>query len=310
MMSKALFEKLEFVARKVRKNEQPFGGLVLCLCGDFFQLPPVSRNGAIGDDSLFCFESETWARSLAGPSGQQNCFSLTQVFRQKDARLLDLLSEVRHNAVTSQGLQTLAELQRPLVVKEGIEPTKLFPTNQKADAVNLQRLASLPGGEGMEYSFTAKDLIPTGHNVAPDALDSMMTYPRRLELKVGAQVMLIKNTTPTLVNGSRGVVTSFCPVGTDGTQLPRVRFLCGTETLIMLEEEKKEVGNGRHITRVQVPLRLSWALTIHKAQAGQAYVALSRARTLEGLRVLSFDPRRFWTSPKVAEFYKRHVRAL
>jgi len=323
MMSKALFEKLEFVARKVRKNEQPFGGIVLCLCGDFFQLPPVSCSDASEDDSLFCFESERWARTLTGPSGQQNCFSLTEVFRQKEARLQALLSEVRHNAVTSQGIQALTELKRPLVVKEGIEPTKLFPTNRKADAHNMQRLASLPGGQGMEFSFTALDSIPAGQRMMPDALDAILTYPRRLELKVGAQVMLIKNLTSTLVNGSRGVVTSFCRVR--GTQLPCVRFLCGTEQVIFSKKETV-AGDGGQITRLQVPLRLSWALTIHKAQgmsidflevdlrnafeAGQAYVALSRARTLEGLRVLSFDPRRFWTNPKVAEFYKKHVQAL
>jgi len=324
---KALFEKLEFVARKVRKIEKPFGGLVLCLCGDFFQLPPVSRNGAVGDDSMFCFESKLWGECLAGSSGKQNCFSLTEVFRQKDARLLDLLSEVRHNAVTTQGLQTLADLRRPLVVKEGIEPTKLFPTNQRADAVNIERLAALPGGEGNEIVLTAKDLVPEGHIVTPDQLDAMTMFPRRLELKVGAQVMLLKNTTPTLVNGSRGVVTSFRPIDVAQTRfLPMVRFASGEHILVGLEEDKKEVSGKRHIIRIQVPLRLSWAITIHKAQgmsidylevdlrnvfeAGQAYVALSRARTLEGLRVLSFDPRKFWTSPKVAEFYKNHVQSF
>jgi len=321
MMSKALFEKLEYVARKVRKKEQPFGGVVLCLCGDFFQLPPVSR-GASGDDALFCFESPAWAACLANGG----CFELTEVFRQKDARLLAMLSEVRHNQVTEAGLRILGELRRELKVQQGIEPTRLFPTNSKADQVNLARLAALPGGEGLQAVFEAKDQVPDGAYLVPGAIDQMSMFARRLELKVGAQVMLLKNTTQTLVNGSRGVVEGFQRVSVDGEDLPVVRFMSGEVRVVHRADDDKDIAGGRKIRRSQVPLRLSWAITIHKSQgmsidflevdlrhvfeAGQAYVALSRARTMEGLRVLSFDPRKFWTSPKVLEFYKRHVRPI
>lgn len=325
MMSKALFEKLEYVARKTRRREEPFGGVVLCLCGDFFQLPPVSRSGTSGEDRQFCFESELWAKCLAGSSSKQNCFSLTEVFRQKDARLLEMLSEVRHNSVTNRGLQTLADLRRELVVKEGIEPTKLYSTNSRADTVNNQRLAALPGGEGRAATYDAQDKVPEGMMMTPDQLDGMSMFPRRLELKVGAQVMLLKNKTPTLVNGSRGTVIAF-QQSEDGFLLPVVRWISGETMVVLREEDSKEASRGRNITRMQIPLRLSWAITIHKAQgmsidflevdlrnvfeAGQAYVALSRARTLEGLRVLSFDPRKFWTCPKVAEFYRNHVQPI
>jgi len=105
-----------------------------------------------------------------------------------------------------------------------------------------------------------------------------------------------------------------------------VKFLNGESLLCTPEQDEKEVAGGRKVVRNQVPLRLSWAMTIHKAQgmsidflevdlrnvfeAGQAYVALSRARTIEGLRVLSYDARKFWTSPKVAAFYGAHVRPI
>ncbi|CAK0902786.1 unnamed protein product [Prorocentrum cordatum] len=120
MMSKALFEKLEFVARKMKKNELPFGGVTLVLCGDFFQLPPVSRGGASVDEARFCFESEAWGRCLrAAAGGPENTFSLNEVFRQKDGRLLRLLSEVRHNSLTPQGLRLLEDLRRELGVGRG-----------------------------------------------------------------------------------------------------------------------------------------------------------------------------------------------
>jgi len=251
---------------------------------------------------------------------------LTEVFRQKDAKLLAMLSEVRHNQVSEVGILTLRELQRELVVQKGIEPTRLFPTNSRADQVNLERLAALPGGEGRQALFEALDKVPEGAFLMPDAVDQMSMFPRRLELKVGAQVMLLKNTSPTLVNGSRGVVEAFERHGVDGELAPVVRFLSGEVMVVNRVDDEKDVARGKVLRRSQVPLRLSWAITIHKAQgmsidflevdlrhvfeAGQAYVALSRARTLEGLRVLSFDPRRFWTSPKVLDFYKRHVRPI
>lgn len=335
MMSKGLFEKLEYVARRVRRKEQPFGGVVLCLCGDFYQLPPVSR-GPVGDDALFCFESDVWAKCLAAPTGgtnRQNCFSLTQVFRQKDPRLLDMLSQVRHNSLKDDGLATLNFLKRPLVEKDGIKPTKLFATNAQADKVNadcLRELKDPQTGEVWEATYEAAhwkagpNAVPYGFADEAAFMDAMSMYPRRLELKVGAQVMLLKNTSATLVNGSRGVVEGFELY--DDEHYPRVRFLSGEEMLVTREEDSKDGRNNQKVTRAQVPLRLSWAITIHKAQGmsidclqvdlrnvfekGQAYVALSRARTIEGLQVLSFDPGRFWTSPKVAEFYEKHVQQI
>lgn len=327
MMSMGLFEKLEFVARKMRGNERPFGGVILCLCGDFFQLPPVSR-GSVGDDARFCFESEAWMRCFVprGSARGENCFQLTEIFRQKDARLIELLSEVRNNNVSEAGVEALKGLSRPLTIKQGFEPTRLFPTNDRADAVNRERLSTLEGGEGRQAVFEARDQVPDGIFVSETTYDHMTTYPRRLELKVGAQVMLLSNISESLVNGSRGVVTCFKQKPGSEELLPSVQFLSGESLLVTRMNDSKDLSGGRAFVRNQVPLRLSWAITIHKSQgmsidflevdlksvfeAGQAYVALSRARTLEGLRVLSFDTRKFWTSAKVVEFYRTRVQPV
>jgi len=325
MISKGLFEKLEFVARRMRSCDKPFGGIVLCLCGDFFQLPPVSR-GAVGDDALFCFESEAWRRCFASLVGDgENCFSVTEIFRQRDASLLRLLSEVRHNNLTDFGMQTLQQLGRELSYQD-IEPTRLFPTNRAADDVNAQRLAALPGGERREATYEASDKRPEGMHMTDESLDAMTLFPRTLELKVGAQVMLLKNTSASLVNGSRGVVEGFVAERPGAERLPVIRFRNGEAIIVDRASDVKDLAGGHKFSRFQLPLRLSWAMTIHKSQgvtidflevdlrnvfeAGQAYVALSRARTLEGLRVLSFDVRKIWSSPKVVEFYKQRVRPV
>ena len=170
-------------------------------------------------------------------------------------------------------------------------------------------------------------------------------FPDRLPLRVGAQVMLLKNQPALrLWNGSRGVVIGFIDPVTEADRfslietlpkgvkrpdlLPLVRFSTGQEVTVSIETYEME-GLGKHrvrARRAQIPLRLSWAITIHKSQgmsldflkvdasksfeAGQAYVALSRARSIEGLQVLSFDERKCWCDPKVVDFYKSSVRPL
>jgi len=316
MMSKALFELLEFIARKVRGIEQPFGGLQLCLCGDFFQLPPVSR-GSSGDESCFCFESNEWDNCV------KRCVELTTVYRQRDASLLRLLSEVRFNCASAETLDLLRRLGRELPVDEGILPTRLYPTNAAADRVNVSHLEKLDA-ESVVYG--AKD-TPPHLNAQLNALTLFAENGERLELKVGAQVMMLMNK-GTLVNGSRGRVARFEEPGehNQGAEpLPVVRWLNGLETVVARDELTRETPTGK-MHRSQLPLKLCWAMTVHKAQGmsidrlevdlshvfekGQAYVALSRARTLEGLRVLGFNEKRFFTDQRVADFYRRCVRPV
>ena len=165
-------------------------------------------------------------------------------------------------------------------------------------------------------------MLDLGSYIHPNSVESMMSLPGSLELRVGAQVILLRNLSETLVNGSRGVLESFA----DGfsPRIPMVRWCTGELLPVYHVSEVKELGGGKVVSRTQVPLKLAWAITIHKSQGmsidllevdlravfapGQAYVALSRARTLEGLRILSFDTRKFWINPLVVDFYERSVR--
>jgi ATP-dependent DNA helicase PIF1 len=305
MLSRELFEKLEEVARRVRSSERPFGGVQVVLCGDMFQLPPVSQEDRDDPSRQYCFESPLWKTVI------QRTVELTHVYRQADAAFVQLLSEVRHARLSAGSIEALAALERPLPERAGVLPTRLFATNAEAESVNQGHLDALPGPV---LRFEASDTY-----VRPelqDLLDKTCAAPKVLDLRVGAQVLLLKNLAPGLVNGSRGVVTHFHPA----TSMPYVRFL-GAETEVLLEHEVWEYESrtdGVLAARAQVPLRLAWAITIHKSQGmsldylevsldqtfetGQVYVALSRARTLDGLRVLGFHPGKVRTCPRVQAF--------
>jgi len=309
MMSKKLFETVEYIARMIRQRTEPFGGVKLCLCGDFFQLPPVSRGNPNSDESLYCFDSPLWEKCV------DHCVELTKVFRQKDAQLLDLLNEVRFGQATKTSLDLLCQLRRPLPASD-IKPTRLYPANVAVDSINKRELDAIPGETRV---YRAKDVPPH----MTEQLTKMSMYPQSLELKVGAQVMMLKNVGD-LVNGSRGVVTDF-HLTEGGIEVPIVKWMHGGRSMVTMDESSRETPTGL-LKRIQLPLKLSWAMTIHKSQGmsidrlevdlkhvfekGQAYVALSRARSLEGLCVTAFDATRFWTDPRVVAFYQNSVRPV
>lgn len=306
MLSQSLFEMLEYIARRVRGGDRPFGGLQLCLCGDFFQLPPMGRErGGI----QFCFQSACWSQCI------DCCVELTTVYRQRDASLLKLLREVRSNTVSQASVQLLQSLARPVQMHGNVMPTRLLPVNAAVDRINAEHLASLPG---VPQVYRAVDHPPH----LSSQLTSLTNYQEVLELKVGAQVMMLKNM-GSLVNGSRGTVVDFA--AGEGPTFPVVQWMSGAVSVVGHHELHYETSRG-HLTRRQLPLKLGWAMTIHKAQGmsidlldvdiscvwekGQAYAALSRARTLEGLRVRAFDVRRFWTDHRVVQFYHDHVKQV
>ena len=379
MLSRRLFEVLDRVGRNIRKNDSPFGGIQLVLCGDFFQLPPVSKDfknartptpaeiELANLDKQMCFESPIWNSVI------KEHIVLRKVFRQQDLGLVNLLNEVRFNSISEKNIKLLKSLCRPLVCPPGITPTILTPFNAKADTINQGRLDALPekpvsthqqtyqqtyqqtnqqietkeeGGDPLyygKYTYTARD--SGADEFMRQNIDKLTCYPKVLTLKVGAQVMMLKNNSAlSLVNGSCGVVEGFrlsesvdrdkvevlesvkCP---GNSMLPVVRFANGVVATIGIEaftvEDAVNPSLPPRAKRDQIPLRLAWAVTIHKAQgmtidylqvdvrnvfeAGQAYVALSRARSVEGLQVLSFDEKKFWCDPKVVNFYKTTVDA-
>jgi hypothetical protein len=233
-------------------------------------------------------------------------------------------------------------LRRELNLPRGIVPTQLVPVNATADAINIRELEKLAPEPAVMYA--ANDWGQDAY--ALDMLGKITLFPERLSLRVGAQVMLLKNhANLKLWNGSRGLVIGFfnnkntvsrqydvidtCPrASAKYDLLPIVRFSTGQEVVIGYDAFELEGAGKNKIrgSRQQLPLRLSWAITIHKSQgmsldflmvdasrsfeAGQAYVALSRARSLEGLQVMSFDPRKCWCDTKVVEFYRNGMTKL
>ncbi|XP_043272559.1 ATP-dependent DNA helicase PIF1 isoform X3 [Venturia canescens] len=306
MVDGDFFDKMEAVARHIRKNDKPFGGIQLILCGDFFQLPPVSKSEK---KTKFCFQSMAWKECI------KYNFELNTVYRQEDPKFVDLLNRIRVGYVTEEIACTLRATSSQKIEKNGILATRLCSHICEADEINSSQLDKLAGEEKI---FIAQD---SDENMTK-ILEQQLPVPHKLTLKVGAQVMLLKNININsgLVNGARGIIVKF--VG----DTPVVQFRSGKEYHATLEKWTiKRMGNS-FVHRKQIPLKLAWAFSIHKSQgltldcvemslgrvfdAGQAYVALSRAQSLDSLRVLDFNTEQIWADRNVLEFYKRFRRNL
>lgn len=355
MVDGQLFDKLEQIARTIRNNGRPFGGIQLVFTGDFFQLPPVPDRNT---EAKFVFEAVNWATCI------QHTILLTHVFRQKDEEFAKMLNEMRLGKMSPGTIRAFKSLSRPLNFKDDLEATELYPRREEVENANQNRMRRL---SGQTMTFSAIDTGVQDLNVRKNLLANFIA-PETLEIKKGAQVMLIKNIDAQLVNGSLGIVQSFMDEGTfftykedeptfltaqdDGDNKeeiaaarekiqaarmkanaagstrcwPMVRFNLADGTsrdvLCTPDEWKTEAQNGEIIAkRTQVPLILAWALSIHKAQGqtlnrvkvdlgkvfekGQAYVALSRATSKEGLQVLRFDERKVMVHQKVLHFYSK-----
>ncbi len=322
MIERKLFELLDFVGRKVRGNDQPFGGLQLILCGDFLQLPPVpSKFSQVRE---FCFESPVWSELGLGDVDRQsghatihkkNMIHLSRVMRQTDSAFVNILNDVRLGRVDEDQLKLLNSCLVKIKPRptDGIIPTKLYSINKDVDQENLDRLKELPDELVEIKAADVWGQVPSDGTSGKRAILEIAnrSIPTTIQLKVGAQVMLLRNRnaegrsgskrSTTLVNGSRGVVTGFVESATvAGGLVPRVCFDNGQEIIVGPVEyiTKSPSGDGQLI-RMQVPLKLAWAITIHKSQGstltraelmlsntfdyGQAYVALSRVTSLDGL---------------------------
>ncbi len=320
MMTPDLFQKLDAIGKSLRNSSQPWGGIQLVVCGDFFQLPPVSKEAGI---AKYAFECQEWN------SANLVTHTLTQIERQKDAQFQKLLNEARTGTL-SDASAAILQSRRKLPWKElVIKPTLLFSRNADVDAINMDNLAAL---EKPIHTFSAKtriDLvdedgipyedIPSGELLERliQKMDNDSPYNTELEICEGCQVMLLynKDMDAGLVNGSRGVVKGFRRE--DG--VPIVQFLTGQP--ICIEAHEWTSNDTPCLKRVQIPLRVAYAVTIHKSQGatldcalvdigsstfetGQAYVALSRVRNLESLYVHNLDVTRIRADPRVVEFYK------
>lgn len=314
MVDGQFFEKIEAVARHIRRNDRPFGGIQLILCGDFLQLPPVIK-GDFGaaptttPQQRFCFQSSAWETCI------QCVFELKQVHRQSDPEFVKILNHLRIGHVNDSITSRLAATSKQKIEGNGILATQLCSHTNDANSINESKLENL---DGDKILFKADDSDAS----MTRTLDQQIQAPSQLYLKVNAQVMLLKNINISngLVNGARGVVVRM------EKDLPVVRFKNNQEYVCKHERWIIKTASGNHITRRQVPLKLAWAFSIHKSQgltldcvemslskvfeAGQAYVALSRAKSLQSIRILDFDAKQVWANPHVLQFYKGFRRKL
>lgn len=315
MMHHFRFDLLDRIARRMKKTDKPFGGMQVVLCGDFFQLPPVSRGGE--PDALFIYEAQSWI-----DAGFTVCY-LSEQFRQKDDVSLSILNEIRSGQVSDESRELLGERHIDRLresaeaggsardvgeIVRDIEPTRLFTHNIDVDTVNDTELDKV---QADEYIY---EMRSRGKEFLVATLKKSCLAPERLRLRKGARVMCVKNNADAgFVNGTLGVVVS-CGPGV----APVIRTVQG-KTITIEEATWKIEEDGKMIAEItQYPLRLAWAITVHKSQGmsldavevdlsrafepGMGYVALSRVRTLAGLTILGINEAALQVHPEVLAF--------
>ncbi len=301
MLDGTILDMVDLILKTARGKSEPFGGVQVVFVGDFFQLPPIARNGAA---MRYAFASRAWeaARPLI-------CY-LSEQWRHEDEMLAGLLSAIRRAAVEDDHYTLLSE--QTAIAHEGIVPTRLYTHNADVDAVNDRELKVLQG-YGRTFTMAGKGSKPMVESLMRNCLS-----PQALVLKEEAMVMCTKNNFETgYVNGTLGRVVGFDP--DDGFPV----ILTADERKITIRPVSWEVvDEGKVLASImQVPLRLAWAITVHKSQGmsldaaevdlsrafvyGQGYVALSRVRTLAGLKVLGVGPQALMVDPRVVAHDER-----
>ncbi len=307
MIAADVFELLDYVLRYVRKANVPFGGIQLVLLGDFLQLPPIHRGN---ESNKFCFESSVWQDLQI-----KTCF-LRQVYRQQEQKFITLLDHLRLGKLTEEDVFILNSRMNLDCSSLLIKPTILTTHNTLAEQANKIELESILN---KTISFEQQC------NGSPDKIAFLQKYclaPVKLDLKVGAQVMMIRNTyiKNGVINGSIGVVLDFTIRNT-----PIVEFENKIIIKIQSAEWKYVEFNPLSLQQEtkasirQLPLIHAWSITVHKSQGmtidailcdlgrlfeyGQGYVALSRAKSLSGLFMKSFDFSRVRVATRAVEFY-------
>ncbi|MGI9027635.1 MAG: AAA family ATPase [Candidatus Saccharimonadales bacterium] len=292
------------VAKLLRDSPEPFGGMQVILTGDLFQLPPINR-GREPDD--FVHASRAWQE--LDPA---ICY-LTSQHRQNDGALLGLLNALRTDTFDEFHAETLQERVGMKPDESEVVLTRLYTHNVNVDTINDQQLAALPG------EVEVYEMDTTGRKQSVEQLQKSVLAPERLELKIGAEVMFVANNFAAgFANGTRGQVIDF-----DG-DWPRVRLQANNKIITVEPHSWRYEEDGRERGSVsQLPLRLAWAITIHKSQGmsldsalidlsraftyGMGYVALSRVRSIDGLYLSGINDMALRLHPQIFAF-DAHLR--
>ena len=321
MMSQYTFEMIDYIARKLRKNEKPFGGIQVIFSGDFYQLPPVfNKLTETQQKKAFCFESPLWNETF------KNYIIFNENFRQnKDKKYENILNEIRNNNISIDNIEILLNCTKRNCDIQNT-PTLLYPTKKMVDNYNNKEFNKLNNNEINSYrpciykynNKTKKyDLLEKDTKANNTIKTKQIKYymlDDELKLCVGCKVMVTANINfeRKLVNGTQGIIIDFI----DGNPL------------IEIDNNQRELiepytwkSHDEQFKIEQIPLILSWAITIHKSQGitldkvrvnlgssvfeyGQSYVALSRVKSLDGLFLDSINFQKIKTNPKVVKFYK------
>lgn len=329
MLDSSTFTYINEVLKAVRENDKPFGGIQVLIFGDFFQLPPVRMEE---DGKDFCFNSQTWTEL------NLKAVILKDVKRQSEKELSEALNNVRIDKTSAEDLKVFYKRDVEPDYEAPKDILQIFGTNADADAYNDKCFKEIPE---RPYIYEAKDELYIYNDIGESSVTVLNTKdiantkvskydlmalkkfnedckaPEKLELKEGCRVMLLKNIDVKrgLANGSCGTIKQLTSGSID------ILFDNGVRAN-MLPVEFEYIKEGRtKIKRTQYPLRLAYGITIHKSQGmtfdklvvnfnrifdyGQAYVALSRTKTLEGLIIRGFDHNKIIANKKVVDFYKQ-----
>jgi len=321
MLTGLLFNKLNYIAMELRRNQySPFGGMQVVLLGDFYQLPPVQSED-------FVFESGAFKEYI------EYIIDLKEIIRQSDTNFQEILNNIRVNKLTEDNIKVLKSRTYEELEKEnnnfkedmddlGIKPTKIYTLKKDVETINNKKLLELKNEIKVYLPKTSVEANDDSNfkqkeiDMIVENMDKSGRYEVMLKLCIGAQVMFTVNKSDMgLVNGSRGVVTSF------QDNYPVVKFNNSVSEVIKSHSFEYEDIKKGFIYRTQIPLKLAWCITVHKSQGmsidiaevdignnvfeyGQTYVALSRVKSLEGLYIMKFNPKKIKCHPKVDNFYK------
>jgi ATP-dependent DNA helicase PIF1 len=342
MLSVKIFELLDAIGKAVRKNIRPFGGIQIILSGDFYQLPPVGSNDDI-TTSKFCFESVLWCNifnndnqiQLIKNFRQKNIEYINILNQIRTGSLKKKTYELLTNKVKEDIKRDTKKCVSDDIYDEHSFYTKIYPTRHMVSSENEKEMKKLDTNEFIyktkrvinnisEFCYTKKQEHVYG-NITQREIDHELSYiestlscDSNVYLKIGSRVMCVINTEigeNYLCNGSQGIVIRF----TQNYGHPVVKFM-GIESPITIAPHSWMSEKMPWVEVTQIPLILAWAITIHKSQGstldraeidvvrhvfecGQTYVALSRVKTLEGLKLTAFDINKITVSKKVQKFY-------
>ncbi|MRJ07351.1 helicase [Ornithobacterium rhinotracheale] len=289
MLHKHQLNAVNDVLQYFKDNTQPFGGIQVVFSGDFFQLPPIGEEWEESRDK-FCFMSAAWVDAKPFI-----CY-LTEQHRQSNNPLNQLLNEMRAGEVSPLSYDMVNEKIQETMYSDINRFPQLYTHNADVDKINQQKLKLL---DTLPEKFTA---TAKGNKSLIETMKNNILAPFEFELKKGAEVMFVKNNfEKKFFNGTLGVVKEFSDEG-----YPVVETRDGDFIVAEPEEWKVEDENGKTLASIeQVPLRLAWAITVHKSQGmtldeacvdlrktfekGQGYVALSRLRSMDGLTLLGVN---------------------